>query len=101
MCALCMADIKNGTVTITGLDALDKKLAQLKTDSPGFEKRLRGAIRKILGEARANLRKDAADPSGADHAHGFSVQIEPDQTAERKIEERSTPCLQGYPICRI
>lgn len=59
-----MAYIKNGTVTITGLDALDKKLAQLKTDSPGFEKRLRGAISKILGHARANLRKDAA--SGLD-----------------------------------
>ena len=60
----CMADIKNGTITIEGLDALDKKLAQLKTDNPGFEKRLRGVIRKILGEARANLRKEAA--SGLD-----------------------------------
>jgi hypothetical protein len=48
-----MADIKNGAVTIAGLDALDKKLAQLKTDSPGFEKRLRDVIRKILGKARA------------------------------------------------
>lgn len=56
-----MADIKNGSVTISGLDELDKKLAQLKTDSPGFEKRLRDVIRKILGKARANLRKDAAD----------------------------------------
>ena len=60
----CMADIKNGTITIEGLDALDKKLAQLKTDDPGFEKRLRDVIRKILGEARANLRADAA--SGLD-----------------------------------
>lgn len=56
-----MADIKNGSVTISGLDELDKKLAQLKTDSPGFEKRLRDVIRKILGKARANLRKDAVD----------------------------------------
>ena len=55
-----MADTKNGAVTISGLDALDKKLAQLKTDSPGFEKRLRDAIRKILGKARANLQNDAA-----------------------------------------
>lgn len=60
----CMADIKNGTITIEGLDALDKKLTQLKTDNPGFEKRLRGVIRKILGEARANLRANAA--SGLD-----------------------------------
>ena len=59
-----MADIKNGTITIEGLDALDKKLTQLKTDNPGFEKRLRDVIRKILGEARANLRADAA--SGLD-----------------------------------
>lgn len=75
-----MADIKNGAVTISGLDALDKKLSQLKTDSPGFEKRLRGAIRKILGEARANLRKDAAkeldmksDPRHAYKAIRFAV----------------------------
>lgn len=59
-----MADIKNGAVTISGLDELDKKLAQLKTDSPGFEKRLRDVIRKILGHARANLRKDAASELG-------------------------------------
>lgn len=75
-----MADIKNGAVTVTGLDALDKKLAQLKTDSPGFEKRIRGVIKKILGEARANLRKDAAegldmksDPRHAYKAIRFAV----------------------------
>lgn len=75
-----MADIKNGTITIEGLDALDKKLAQLKTDSPGFEKRLRGVIRKILGEARANLRNDVAsgldmksDPRHAYKAIRFAV----------------------------
>ena len=75
-----MADIKNGAVTIEGLSELDKKLAQLKTDSPGFEKRLRGAIRKILGEARANLRANAAsglqmdsDPRHAYKAIRFAV----------------------------
>ena len=75
-----MADIKNGAVTITGLDEFEKKLTQLKTDSPGFEKRLRGVIRKILGEARANLRKDAAsgldmqtDPRHAYKAIRFAV----------------------------
>ena len=75
-----MAEIKNGAVTITGLDEFEKKLAQLKTDSPGFEKRLRGVIRKILGEARANLRKDAAsgldmqtDPRHAYKAIRFAV----------------------------
>lgn len=80
MCGRCMADIKNGAITITGLDAFDMKLAQLKTDSPGFEKRLREVIRKILGHARANLRKDAAsglnmesDPRHAYKAVRFAV----------------------------
>ena len=50
----------NGSVTIEGLSEFEAKLKQLKTDNPGFEKRLRGVIRKILGHARANLRKDAA-----------------------------------------
>lgn len=59
-----MADIQNGTVTITGLDAFEKKINELKTTNPGFEKRLRGVIRKVLGEARANLSKDAT--SGLD-----------------------------------
>ena len=56
-----MADINTGTVTISGLDAFEKKIEQLKTTNPGFEKRLRGVISKVLGEARANLRKDAAN----------------------------------------
>ena len=55
-----MADIKNGAVTITGLSEFEAKLKKLKTDNPDFEKRLRGVIRKILGHARSNLRKDAA-----------------------------------------
>jgi hypothetical protein len=53
-----MAD--NGMVEITGLAEFEKKLAKMKTDSPGFEKRIRDVIRKVLGKARANLRKDAA-----------------------------------------
>ena len=53
-------DIQNGTITVTGLSEFEAKLQKLKTDNPGFEKRLRGVIRKVLGEARANLRKDAA-----------------------------------------
>lgn len=55
-----MADIQNGTVAISGLDAFEKKIKQLETTNPGFEKRLRGVIRKILGHARANLRSEAA-----------------------------------------
>lgn len=75
-----MADIKNGAVTITGLEEFEKKLDQLKTDSPGFEKRLREVIRKILGHARSNLRKEAAsglqmqsDPRNAYKAVRFAV----------------------------
>ena len=54
-----MADIKNGTVTINGIEELDKKIKQLSTDSPGFEKRLRDAICKVLGEVRAKLQQSA------------------------------------------
>ena len=56
-----MINVDGNMVSITGLDEFEAKLKRLKTDSPGFERRLRGAIKKILGEARANLRKDAAD----------------------------------------
>ena len=73
-----MAD--NSTIEIKGLSEFEKKLAQLKTDNPGFEKRLRGVIRKILGHARFNLRKDAAsglhmdsDPRHAYKAVRFAV----------------------------
>ena len=73
-----MAD--NGTITIEGLSELDAKLQKLKTDNPGFERRLRTVIRKVLGHARANLRKDAAsglqmesDPRHAYKAVRFAV----------------------------
>lgn len=55
-----MIDVSNGTIEIKGLSEFEAKLQKLKTDNPDFEKRLRGVIRKVLGEARANLRKDAA-----------------------------------------
>ena len=54
-----MADIKNGVVTIEGLDALEDKLKRMKTDDPTFEKRLRGAIRQIMTEARKDLSGNA------------------------------------------
>lgn len=53
-----MAD--SSTIVISDLKEFEKKLEQLKTDSPGFEKRLRGVIRKVMGRARANLRNSAA-----------------------------------------
>lgn len=55
-----MIDVSNSTIEITGLSEFEAKLNKLKTDNPDFEKRLRGVIRKVLGEARANLRKNAA-----------------------------------------
>lgn len=55
-----MIDVSNGTIEITGLSEFEAKLKKLKTDNPDFEKRLRDVIRKVLGEARANLRKNAA-----------------------------------------
>ncbi len=73
-----MAD--NSTITIEGLSELDAKLQKLKTDNPGFERRLRAVIRKVLGHARSNLRKDAAsglqmqsDPRHAYKAVRFAV----------------------------
>ena len=75
-----MADIQNGTVTISGLDAFEKKIEQLKTTNPGFEKRLRGAIRKVLGQVRANMQKSAksdlnmqSDPRKAYKAVRYAV----------------------------
>lgn len=72
--------VDNGTIELKGLSEFEKKLAQLKTDNPGFEKRLRDVIRKVLGHARANLRKDAAsgldmqsDPRNAYKAVRFAV----------------------------
>lgn len=59
-----MADIQNGTVTISGLDAFEKKIEELKTTNPGFEKRLRDAIRKVLGEVRAKMQGSAQTDLG-------------------------------------
>ena len=71
---------KNGAITIEGIDELNRKLEQMKTQGTGFEKRLREAIRKILGQARAELRKGAAsgldmknDPRHAYKAVRFAV----------------------------
>lgn len=73
-------DIRNGTVIITGLDAFEKKLKQLETTNPGFEKRLRSVIRQVLGNVRANLQKDAqsgldmkSDPRKAYKAVRYAV----------------------------
>lgn len=75
-----MADIKNGAITIDGLSEFESKLQKLKTDNPGFEKRLRGVIKKLLGKARANLRNEASrglqmeeDPRHAYKAVRFAV----------------------------
>ena len=57
---------ENGDIVIEGLDAFERKIEQLKTTNPGFEKRLRDVIRKVLGHARANLLKDAASGLGMD-----------------------------------
>lgn len=72
--------MNNGTVTITGLGEFEKKLEQLKSDSPGFEKRLRDAIRKILGKARSHLQNEAvsglrmqSDPRHAYKAVRYAV----------------------------
>lgn len=53
-----MAD--KGTVIIEGAEELNKRIQALQTDSPGFEKRLRGVIRKVLAEVRKALQQSAA-----------------------------------------
>ena len=58
--AIDMIEVNGSTIELTGLSEFEEKLKKLKTDNPGFERRLRGVIRKILGQARANLRKNAA-----------------------------------------
>lgn len=75
-----MADINETTITVTGLSEFEAKLKKMRTDNPDFEKRLRGVIRKILGKARAHLRKEAAsglqmdsDPRHAYKAVRFAV----------------------------
>ena len=50
----------NGVVVVSSLSEFEEKMKRLRTDNPGFEKRLRDVIRKIMGQARSNLRKDAA-----------------------------------------
>ena len=71
---------KNDTIVIDGIEELDKKIKQLSTDNPGFEKRLRGVIRKVLGEVRAALQKNAqsglqmnSDPRKAYKAVRYAV----------------------------
>lgn len=54
-------DIQNGAITITGLSEFEQKLQQLRTDNPGFEKRLRGVIRSVLGEVRSKMQGSARD----------------------------------------
>jgi hypothetical protein len=73
-----MAD--SSTIIIEGLSEFDAKLAKLKTDNPGFERRLRAVIRKVLGQTRANLRKAAgsglrmdSDPRHAYKAVRYAV----------------------------
>ena len=55
---------KNGAITIEGIDELNQKLEQLKISGTGFEKRLRDAIRKVLGEVRAKMRASAQTDLG-------------------------------------
>lgn len=75
-----MIDVSNGTIEITGLEAFEKKIEELKTTNPGFEKRLRGVIRKVLGEVRAKIQQSAqtdlqmkSDPRKAYKAVRYAV----------------------------
>lgn len=66
---------KNGAFTIEGIDELNRKLEQMKTTDPTFEKRLRGAIRKVLGDVRAAMQKSAKTDLGmqSDPRHAYKA----------------------------
>ena len=66
---------KNGAITIEGIDELNRKLEQMKTTDPTFEKRLRGAIRKVLGQVRAAMQKSAQSDLGmqSDPRHAYKA----------------------------
>lgn len=73
-------DVTNNGVEITGLSEFEAKLQKMKTDNPGFEKRLQGAIRKVLGEVRAKMQSSAqsglqmqSDPRKAYKAVRYAV----------------------------
>lgn len=73
-----MAD--SSTITITGLSEFEQKLEQLKTTNPGFERRLRAAIRAILANVRKKMSSNAqtglqmqSDPRHAYKAVRYAV----------------------------
>lgn len=70
-----MIDVGNGSIQITGLNEFEEKLNKLKTDNPGFEKRLRGAIRKVMGEVRAKMQQSAKSDLGmnSDPRHAYKA----------------------------
>jgi hypothetical protein len=70
----------NSTITLQGYDALERKIAQLSTENPGFSKRLRAVIAKVLKEARNEISSRAeqglqmkSDPRHAYRAVRYAV----------------------------
>ena len=55
-----MAD-QNGNIKIEGLVENQARFEHLLTHDPGFDKEVRGAIRKVLQEARKKISQDAKD----------------------------------------
>lgn len=68
------------TITIQGGDALERKIEQLSTENPGFRKRLREVIAKVMKQARSELSRKAdsglrmkTDPRHAYRAVRYAV----------------------------
>lgn len=59
-------------ITLVGSDEFIKKIEALRTDSPGFEKRLRTAIGRVIEEVRSQLSKEAAS--------GLEMEADPRQS---------------------
>ena len=59
-------------ITLVGSDEFIKKIEALRTDNPGFNKRLRAAIGRVIKEVRSQLSKEAAS--------GLEMEADPRQS---------------------
>lgn len=73
-------NITNEGITITGVAEFEAAIKRLETTNPGFEKRVRSVIRKVMSSAKSALSKDAktslqmkSDPRHAYKAVRYAV----------------------------
>jgi hypothetical protein len=93
----------NSTITLQGYDALERKIAQLSTENPGFSKRLRDVIAKVLKEARNEISSRAeqglqmkSDPRHAYRAVRYAVYKRIFGGQVNILQSRKTHSPNGY-----